>query len=51
MINDVTKNGRDYPGYGAEVSGEVASFDTYKGGATFGHKFTNEVELLLTGSD
>jgi len=50
VVNVVTKNGGDYPGYGAELSGAIASFDTYKGRVTFGHKFTNKVELLLSGS-
>jgi iron complex outermembrane receptor protein len=50
VINVITRRGRDMQGYGAEVSGEVASFDTYKGRATYGNRFTNGVELLVSGT-
>jgi outer membrane receptor for ferrienterochelin and colicins len=33
-----------------EVSGEAGSFDTYKGRFSYGHKFTNNADLLLSGS-
>jgi iron complex outermembrane receptor protein len=50
VINVVTRRGRDLTGHGAEVSGEVASFDTYKGRATYGNKLKNGLELLLSGT-
>jgi len=50
VINVITRKGREQPGYGAELSGEVASFDTYKGRVTYAHQFTNAVELLLSGT-
>ena len=50
VVNVITRKGRDLPGYGVEVSGEAASFDTYKGRASYGRKFQNEVEMLLSGS-
>ncbi len=50
VINVITRRGRDMSGNGAEVSGEVASFDTYKGRATYGNKFKNGLELLLSGT-
>ncbi len=49
VVNVITrKAGRDLSG--AEVSGEAASFDTYKGRASYGKKFKNEFEMLLSGS-
>jgi len=50
VINVITRKGRDMTGIGAEVSGEVASFDTYKGRVTFGNRFTNGLEMLLSGT-
>ncbi len=50
VINVITRKGRDLGKYGGEVSGEAASFDTYKGRATYGHKFDNGLEMLLSGS-
>src|SRR5216117_3603756 len=50
VINVITRKGRDLGKYGGEVSGEAASFDTYKGRATYGHKFDNGLEVLLSGS-
>jgi len=48
VINIVTKNGRDYQG--GEVAGAVASYDTYAGRLTYGNRFHNGVELLLSGT-
>ena len=48
VINVVTRNGKQVNG--VEVSGEYASFDTYKGRFTVGKSFTNGVEFLLSGS-
>jgi len=50
VINVITRRGRDMTGNGGEVSGEAASFDTYKGRATYGNKFKNGLELLLSGT-
>ena len=50
VVNVITRKGRDMAGHGAEVSGEAASFDTYKGRATYGHKFETGAEMLLSGS-
>jgi iron complex outermembrane receptor protein len=50
VINVITRKGRDVGKYGGEVSGEIASFDTYKGRATYGHQFDNGLEVLLSGS-
>ncbi len=48
VINVVTKRGRDF-GSG-EVSGAVASFETYSGRVTYGDRTKNGVEFLLSGS-
>src|SRR5262245_32728715 len=40
VINVKTRKGTT-EGIGGEVSGEIASFDTYKARATYGHTFTN----------
>ena len=50
VVNVITRKGRDFAGYGAEVSGEAASYDTFKGRASYGRKFHNGLELLLSGS-
>ncbi|MEA3208738.1 MAG: outer rane receptor for ferrienterochelin and colicin [Chthoniobacter sp.] len=49
VINVVTRTGGDVGG--AEVSGSAGSFDTYSGRFTFGRKFANGVQLLLSGTD
>lgn len=48
VINLVTKRGRDLKA--AEASVEAGSFDSYRGRATYGNQFKNEVEILLSGS-
>ncbi len=48
VINVITKRGRDIQGF--EVSGEVGSWESYKGRITYGDKFSNGIELLLSGS-
>lgn len=48
IVNVITKRGRDIKG--AEVSGEAASFNTYRSRLTYGNKFSNGVEMLLSGS-
>src|SRR5207245_6889213 len=50
VINVITRKGRDMAGIGGEVSGEVASLDTYKGRVTYGNRFTNGLEMLLSGT-
>jgi len=48
IINVVTKNGKDFRGI--QVSGETASFDTYKGRITYGNHFQNGFEMLLSST-
>ncbi len=48
VVNVITKRGRDLKG--AEVSGEASSFNTYRGRLSYGNKFSNGVEVLLSGS-
>ncbi len=48
VINVVTRKGREIGG--AEVSGSVGNLDTYTGRVTYGNKFTNGVELALSGT-
>ena len=48
VINVVTRQGAQLNGF--EVSGEYASFDTYKARVTYGKLFTNGMQLLLSGS-
>src|SRR6266704_2397293 len=50
VINVITRKGRDMAGHGAEVSGEAASYDSYKGRVTYGTSFKNGLELLLSGT-
>lgn len=48
VINVITRKGRDVNG--VEVSGSAATFDTYTGRFTYGNKFTNGVELMVSGT-
>jgi len=48
VINVITRNGRQLKG--PEVSGEVASYDTFKGRLSYGNQWSNGLELLLSGS-
>ncbi len=48
VINVITRRGHDVQG--AEVSGAAGTFDTYQGRFTYGNRFTNGLELLLSGS-
>ncbi|MEW6160032.1 MAG: TonB-dependent receptor [Verrucomicrobiota bacterium] len=48
VVNVITKRGEHVNG--AEVSGEVARFDTWKGRVTYGKKFENSFNLLLSGT-
>jgi iron complex outermembrane receptor protein len=49
VINVVTKRGRDLDA--AEVSGETGSLRTYKGTGTYGARFDNGIEMLISGTD
>ncbi len=46
VINVITKQGRQLGG--AEVSAELASHDTWKGRASYGRRFDNGLDLLLS---
>ena len=48
FINVITKRGRDLKGF--EASGEASSFNTYLGRLSYGNKFSNGLEVLLSGS-
>jgi iron complex outermembrane receptor protein len=48
VINITTRSGRDLKG--AEVSGSAGSFDTYQGRTSYGNRFDNGLELLLSGT-
>lgn len=48
LINVVTKKGKAING--AQLDGQYGSFDTYKGRASYGKKFDNGADLLLSAS-
>lgn len=48
VISVSTKRGRDLQG--AEISGEAGSFETFKGRLSYGNKFKNGLEILLSGT-
>jgi len=48
VINILMKRGRDIKG--VEVSSEIGSYDSYKGRVTYGNRFQNGLEILLSGS-
>lgn len=48
VINVITRRGRDFDG--AELSGSYGSFDTWTGRASYGQRFTNGVEFLVSGT-
>lgn len=48
VINVVTKRGRDFQG--VEFSGEAGSLETYKSRLSYGSRYSNGAELLLSGS-
>ena len=47
IINIITKNGRDLKGVETSLTG--GSHDTYKGRLSYGEKFENGLELLISG--
>jgi outer membrane receptor for ferrienterochelin and colicins len=48
VVNIITKRGRDMPKVG--VAGEAATYGTYEGRVTYGNKFNNGLEMLLSGT-
>ena len=48
VINVITRKGVDVDG--VEVSGDAGSFDTYKGRVSYGNRFKNGLETVLSGS-
>jgi outer membrane receptor for ferrienterochelin and colicins len=48
VVNIITRRGRDLKG--AEVSGEAGSFSTYQGRLSYGDKFQNGTEAIVSGS-
>jgi iron complex outermembrane receptor protein len=50
VINVITRKGADMSGTGFEVSGEGGSYDSYKGRVTYGKKFKNGLDVLVSGS-
>ena len=48
VINIITKRGRDMPNL--TVAGDVAGYGTYEGRMSYGNKFKNGLELLLSGT-
>jgi outer membrane receptor protein involved in Fe transport len=50
VINVITKSGYDYKGKGVEFSGRVASYGADQERFSFGKKFDNGMEMLLSGT-
>ena len=50
IVNVITRQGRDIGGHGVELSGTGGSFDSATGRFSFGNKFKNGVETLLSGT-
>ncbi len=48
VINVITKDGKTLNGL--ELSGEVASFDTWKSRVTYGNRFDNGLDLLVSAT-
>ncbi|MCE5333102.1 MAG: TonB-dependent receptor [Desulfobacteraceae bacterium] len=48
VINIVTRRGRDLKG--AEMSAEAGRFDTYGGRASYGDRYSNGIEFLVSGT-
>jgi iron complex outermembrane receptor protein len=48
LINVITKKGKAVNG--AQIAGEVASFDTYKGRVSYGKQFDNGADVLVSAS-
>lgn len=50
VINVITKAGKDYAGHGVEISGKVASYGTDQERISFGKRFDNGFEMLVSGT-
>ena len=48
VINVITKKGKNMKGI--EASGDIGSFETYKGRLSYGNQFQNGLEMMLSGS-
>ena len=48
VINIITRKGRNLKG--AEISGDVGGFETYKGRLSYGNRFKNGLEIISSGS-
>ncbi len=48
VINVITRRGRDLKS--VETSGDAGSFETFKGRLSYGNKFQNGLEMILSGS-
>jgi len=48
VVNVITRRGRDLQG--VEVAGEAGTHETYRGRGTYGNRFGNGLELLLSGT-
>ena len=48
VINVMMKRGRDING--TELSTEIGHYQSYKGRATYGKRFSNDLELLISGA-
>ncbi len=50
VINIITKTGKDFKGHGVEVSGRVASYGTDQERISFGKRFENGANLIVSAS-
>ena len=50
VINVITKSGKDYKGKGVELSGRVASYGTDQERVSFGKRFGNGLEMLVSAT-
>jgi iron complex outermembrane receptor protein len=48
VVNIVTRRGEDFAGF--ETSGSYGSYDTYTGRLSYGNRFKNGVELMVSGT-
>lgn len=48
VVNIVTRRGHDFAG--VEASGAAASYDAYSGRVSYGNKWTNGLDLVLSGT-
>lgn len=50
VINVITKTGKDYQGHGVETSGRFGSYGTDQERLSYGRRFDNGADLLLSGT-